>query len=228
MKLYFLLEDQKSFMKVLPSWLEKCLPKYKQVYTADDLSDNSYLIESGYGYPNIRNVLINKLKMFSEGDTRPDCIAVLYDVDDWSEGKISGVRSVFDNIFISSGLDIDYRLLPISRCFETWLLGNREMFPKEMDENFRKYASFYDVSKDDPEIMMCPEDYEETVSIYHYSYLQCMLKLSTGRKYRKGSPGIVANGEYLDSLINRIEDTKDMDSFRGFILFLRDLKGLEV
>ena len=57
MKLYFLLEDQKSFMKVLPSWLEKCLPEYKQVYTTDDLSDGSYLIESGYGYPNIKNVL---------------------------------------------------------------------------------------------------------------------------------------------------------------------------
>ncbi|MBR3457263.1 MAG: hypothetical protein IKH16_03815 [Selenomonadaceae bacterium] len=221
MKLYFLLEDQKSFMKVLPSWLEKCLPGYKRVYSVEALYDGSYIIESGYGYPNIKNVLIDKLIMFSKGKIQPDCIVVFYDVDDWTENKISGIRSMFDNIFISSGLDIDYQLLPIRRCFETWLLGNRDVFPKIADEQFRKYAEFYDVCQNDPEMMMCPAEYEDKVAMYHYSYPQCMLKLSTGRKYTKGHPGIAADISYLDSLLQRMKDTNDMDSFRRFIVFLQ-------
>lgn len=224
MKLYFLLEDQKSFLKVLPAWLKVCLPEYVQVFSADDFSNNSYIAESGFGYPSIKNVLVSKLEMFSDSDIRPDCIVVMYDVDDWSENYQATVRAKFDNIFIASGLDIDYKILPIKRCFESWLLGNKEVYPKNADDKFKTYEDFYDVSKNDPEMMDCPDGYRDSISIYHYNYLQCMLKMSIGKKYTKGNPSIVGNSNYLGGMNHRINSTSDMSSFREFINFLYKLK----
>ena len=224
MKLYFLLEDQKSFLKVLPSWLKVCLPEYEQVFSVDDYDTNSYIAESGFGYPSIRNVLVSKLEMFSDSDIRPDCIVVMYDVDDWSENYQATVRAKFDNIFIASGLDIDYKILPIKRCFESWLLGNKEVYPKNADDKFKTYEDFYDVSKNDPEMMDCPDGYRDSISIYHYNYLQCMLKMSIGKKYTKGNPSIVGNSNYLGGMNHRINSTSDMSSFREFINFLYKLK----
>ena len=224
MKLYFLLEDQKSFLKVLPAWLKVCLPEYVQVFSVDDFSNNSYIAESGFGYPSIKNVLVSKLEMFSDSDIRPDCIVVMYDVDDWSENYQATVRAKFDNIFIASGLDIDYKILPIKRCFESWLLGNKEVYPKNADDKFKTYEDFYDVSKNDPEMMDCPDGYRDSISIYHYNYLQCMLKMSIGKKYTKGNPSIVGNSNYLGGMNHRINSTSDMSSFREFINFLYKLK----
>jgi len=224
MKLYFLLEDQKSFLKVLPAWLKVCLPKYVQVFSVDDFSNNSYIAESGFGYPSIKNVLVNKLEMFSDSDIRPDCIVVMYDVDDWSENYQATVRAKFDNIFIASGLDVDYKILPIKRCFESWLLGNKEVYPKKADDKFKIYENFYDVSKNDPEIMDCPNEYRDSISIYHYNYLQCMLKTSIGKKYTKGNPSIVGNNNYLAGMNQRIDSTLDMNSFREFMNFLYKLQ----
>ena len=224
MKLYFLLEDQKSFLKVLPAWLKVCLPEYVQVFSVDDFSNNSYIAESGFGYPSIMSVLVSKLEMFSDSDIRPDCIVIMYDVDNWSEKYQATVRAKFDNIFIASGLDIDYKLLPIKRCFESWLLGNKEVYPKNADDKFKTYEDFYDVSKNDPEMMDCPDKYRNSISIYHYNYLQCMLKASIGKKYTKGNPSIVGNSNYLGGMNHRINSTSDMSSFREFINFLYKLK----
>ena len=224
MKLYFLLEDQKSFLKVLPNWLKVCLPEYERVFSVDDFNNNSYIAESGFGYPSIKNVLASKLEMFSEADIRPDCIVIMYDVDNWTEKHQNAVHASFDNIFIASGLDIDYKILPIKRCFESWLLGNKKAYPKNVDEKFKVYEDFYDVSKRDPEIMACPDEYRDSISIYHYNYLQCMLKTSIGKKYTKGNPSIVGNSNYLDGMNHRIDSTSDMNSFREFIDFLYKLK----
>ena len=137
MKLYFLLEDQKSFLNVLPCWLKAYLPQYEQVFSIDDLKENSYVAESGFGYPSIKKILREKLEMFAECNAYPDCIVVMYDVDDWNEYEKRAAQSAFDNIFIVSGLDIDYRLLPINKCFETWLLGNRNIYPEKANDDFK-------------------------------------------------------------------------------------------
>lgn len=224
MKLYFLLEDQKSFLKVLPNWLKVCLPEYERVFSVDDFNNNSYIAESGFGYPSIKNVLASKLEMFSEADIRPDCIVIMYDVDNWTEKHQNAVHASFDNIFIASGLDIDYKILPIKRCFESWLLGNKKAYPKNVDEKFKVYEDFYDVSKNDPEIMPCPDEYSGSVSIYHYNYLKCMLETSMKKNYRKNNPHVVGDRNYLEGITQRVEITSDMDSFREFMAYLCDIK----
>lgn len=223
MKLYFLLEDQKSFLKVLPYWLKIYLPEYEQVYSVDDFVENSYIAESGFGYPNIRNVLIRKLEVFAESDIQPDCIVIMYDMDDWTESAKRNVRNSFDNVFIASDLDIDYKILPINRCFESWLLGNRNVYPEVADEKFKAYEDFYNVSINDPEKMTSPQKYAGSMAFYHCDYLQCMLKASTGMKYKKSNPAIAFSSSYFNGLTQRAKETSDLQSFRDFLEFLDSL-----
>jgi hypothetical protein len=205
---------------VLPCWLSVYLPQYEQVFSISDFKENSYVAESGFGYPSIKRILREKLEIFAECNIYPDCIVVIYDVDDWNENEKRAEQSAFDNIFIASGLDIDYRLMPISKCFETWLLGNRNIYPEITNDDFKVYEDFYNVYQKDPENMLCPKKYGNSVSVYHYEYLQSMLKISTGKKYTKGRPWVVANGDYLRGIMQRVDTTTDLESFRVFISFL--------
>ena len=224
MKLYFLLEDSKSFCKVLPFWLTNCLPRYKQVNHEDDLCSNSYLLESGAGYPRIKKVLKERLNVFVKYNVQLDYIAIFYDVDEWKKDKIQSEQLEYDEIFKNEGKGYNYELFPIYRCFETWLLGNRKVFPQVVDKSFKGFANFYDVSQNDPEMMSKPDDYEDTLAYYHYRYLQQMLKSSIKKNYSKRHPGVVTDADYLESLIQRTEDTDDMASFNKFIIFLQRIK----
>ena len=203
------------------------MPRYRQVNHEDDLCDGSYLLESGAGYPRIKNVLKERLSVFENYNIQPDCIALFYDVDDWSKGKIKEEQLEYSNIFKAGGREYNYELFPMYRCFETWLLGNRDVFPKTVDAPFKEFADFYDVSQSNPEMMSKPDDYEGTLAYYHYDYLQQMLRSSIKKNYSKRHPGVAKDVNYLEALIRRAEDTGDIVSFSRFILFLQHINNMD-
>ena len=43
MNFYFLLEDEKSFLKVLPNWLEYMGVDYKRVADIQEVEENNYI-----------------------------------------------------------------------------------------------------------------------------------------------------------------------------------------
>lgn len=47
MNFYFLLEDEKSFLKVLPKWLEYIDFGYKRVADIQEIQENNYILQSG-------------------------------------------------------------------------------------------------------------------------------------------------------------------------------------
>ena len=49
MNYYFLLEDEKSFLKVLPSWLEHMGFGYERVADIQGVKENTYVLQSGQG-----------------------------------------------------------------------------------------------------------------------------------------------------------------------------------
>jgi len=118
-------------------------------------------------------------------------------------------------------------IIPMTRCFETWLLGNRREYPQDVSDGFLAFNSFFDVSKHDPEKMSAPKDYTGSMSMYHYRYLQAMLKASPDGKhnYSKSSPRHVAEAGYYDELASRVNDTADLESFKRFHDFLYGLQS---
>lgn len=113
----------------------------------------------------------------------------------------------------------------MNHCFETWLLGNQFAYNSSvMSEKFAPFAKFYDVSKNDPEFMNTPAE-DDNISRCHCAYLQEMLRNGHLKKnYSKQNPMVVADENYYTELMNRIENTQDLRSFREFIEFLKNFK----
>lgn len=227
MKLYFLLEDQKSFCRVLPYWLKYLYPQWNEANSVSELADkkNAFLIESGFGYPNIKKVLKSKLTTFKAEHLIPDYVVVCFDTDGKPEFEVKEMREEFESIFQQVNISCPYFILPMQICFETWLLGNRMVYPQEITDDFLPFANFYPVNRLDPEEMKKPADAEETVPMYHYFYLRRMIKAGAGKNYTKGRPGYVTNPEYLEALLSRIKETDDLQTFRSFIHFLDNMNN---
>ena len=225
MNLYFLLEDSKSFFKVLPQWINFVLPNYNEVikWESFEKNSNNFFVESGNGYPQIKKYLNATLEKLYKNDFPVDYIILCWDTDAKSDSTIMTEKNEYEQIFLQNVVACQYRLFPINRCFETWLLGNRAAYPQEINEQFAPYNDFFNVTTNDPEEMLEPGNQCERVSRYHYRYLQEMLRGQAN--YSKKNPGFVATNNYFNELQSRITDTDDLRSFAKFIKFLTDCRA---
>lgn len=76
MNYYFLLEDEKSFMKILPKWLEYIGFKCTRVADIKDIEKNNYIMQSGKGvtrlitnalFDTINTIMDNPGKLVARG-----------------------------------------------------------------------------------------------------------------------------------------------------------------
>ena len=230
MNLYFLTEDSKSFRKVLPVWLNYVLPNLSEIKSIHDFQRNGnyYMTQDGGGYPCIRNRVDETIRTFVDNRVPLDCFVVFWDGDARSEAEIQADAEAFHTIFARYDASFRHKLIMMKHCFETWLLGNRAVYPHRGNvlQSFEPFADFYNVSADDPEEMLCPKNYT-SVSRYHFRYLQEMLRASTPKKnYSKGSPGVAAEETYWKELCLRVDETGDLRSFAEFLRFLQDCKEI--
>lgn len=227
MNLYFLLEDSRSFYKVLPHWLKFALPDFVEIFSFDDFDSitesNKFMLQSGFGYPQIKKVLKETLETIQVNFIPLDYFLVLWDTGSRSKEAIQSDIDEFEKIFAGYKINCQPKLFVMDRCFETWLLGNRAAYPKDCEsDNFYQYAQFYNVSTSDPEKMNAPESITN-ISMYHLKYLQEMLHSSPLHvNYSKKSPLAVSTEEYYKELKIRVETTKDLRSLDNFFDFLKN------
>lgn len=225
MNLYFLLEDSKSFFYVFPKWMKIILPQFSEINALAKFCNNDkcFLIESGFGYPSIKNYFEQSLCTIVENNIPLDYFIICWDTDARANDEVELDLSDFKNIFSKYPSSFELRLLVINRCFETWLLGNRQVYLSSCTkEKMLPFIEFYNVGKYDPEKMYAPVD--ESIANYHYKYLQEMLRNSCPKKnYSKGRPLAVSTKEYYEELYSRISDTDDLNTFRTFIEFLKSI-----
>ena len=189
MNLYFLLEDSRSFFKVLPRWLKFALPDFLQIFSFDDFysrsEKNKFMIQSGFGYPQIKKVLSETLETIQNNSIPINYFLVLWDTDARNITDIQADINEFEKIFADYDLGYRHKLFLMNRCFETWLLGNRSAYPENCESgNFYHYSQFYNVSISDPEEMNAPA-FISNISMYHLKYLQEMLRCSLHTNYSK-------------------------------------------
>ena len=227
MNLYFLIEDSKSFRIVLPKWLHYILPDFQEEMDFESLkhSGNHFLIQDGKGYPGIRRWVEKTIDTLAGKDVPLDYFVVCWDGDARDDKVIRADKDAFAAMFERSIVEYHYRFFVMRHCFETWLLGNRAIYPDDVAlRSFAPYADFYNVSVNDPEAMMRPNDYPASVSMYHYRYLQEMLRNSVHKNYSKGRPGAATEKDYWNELCLRAEQTPDLRSFADFLGFLLQCK----
>lgn len=222
MNYYFLLEDEKSFIKVLPNWLKYMGFMNTRVADIQSVTENCYVMQSGQGVTQlITKVLYQTMDTIRENSGKIDELIIILDSEEYdAEYRKQEVTKKINDYIEEKGIELDfkYKILVCNHCFETWLLGNRELFPEispEEKDDFWQYYNHYNVKEDDPEEMKPSQDINETIASYHFHYLHEMCRYNKVR-YSKKKPEYMATEEYFKKIVERIETTPHLKSFLEF------------
>lgn len=222
MNYYFLLEDEKSFLKVLPSWLESLDFGCKRVADIMSVEENNYILQSGQGVTQlITKVLYDTIDTILQRPGKIDKLVVIVDAE--NERVVDRKNQVVDKVLKGYGEDLPFEVVVIvcNCCFETWLLGCNGLYPQEvsMESDFFRYYSYYNIEVNDPELMEIPCGVRGTKAKYHFQYLHTLF-LYKKIRFNKKKPDFVKRKEYLDGIVNRIMGSSQLCSFKEFYDFI--------
>ena len=84
MNFYFLLEDEKSFLKVLPSWLEHVNFDCHRVADIKEVKENNYILQSGQGVTQlVTKVIFDTIDTILLNPGKIDTLVIV----DYGQGK---------------------------------------------------------------------------------------------------------------------------------------------
>ena len=216
MNVYFLVEG-KSERKVYPQWLLHLLPELKRVWQFDEVENYNYYLFSSGGYPSILDDIKNAAKDINDCG-KYSYLVVCLDAD---EAAIEERKYEISGIYQPGLLELKAELVIIvqNRCFESWFLGNRKVYPRHpQDASLRQYCKFYNVSLKDPEMMPNFGGFN-SISKFHEDYLKRMLK-EKGIHYTKQNPVVVGELHYIKALKKRVGDTpQHLKTLQNFFQF---------
>jgi len=206
MNLYFLVEGVTE-RKLYPKWLEYLLPSLRRISSPGEANGNSYFLISGGGFPSLLdNHLISSVQDINDSGNY-DYFVISLDSDEINvPDKVKEVKDRIEDKDIDTG-SCELKIIVQNRCIETWLLGNRSVFSRNPTESeLISCIRFYNVFKNDPELMLKPSGYDESISIFHYEYLRLMLA-ERNIRYSKKHPKDAARPYYLRQLQTRLAKT---------------------
>ncbi|BAY88682.1 MULTISPECIES: hypothetical protein [unclassified Tolypothrix] len=224
MNLYFLVEGKRTERKVYPAWLAYLLPELKQVKNYDEVEKNNYYLFSAEGYPSIIYEHLPNAIADVQDQGNYNYLVVCLDADENTVGEIQ--NEIYE--FISSEKiklgNIELVIIVQNRCFETWFLGNRNIYSRQpQDRPLLDFVRYYDVSVNCPELMDKYPDFN-THAQFHAAYLKELFK-AKNINYSKKNPGDVLKPYYIEQLLKRIKDqNQHLPSFQTFIEFCNTIR----
>lgn len=228
MNYYFLLEDSQSFFKVLPIWLEYMGFPCTRVADIDEVKSNNYVMQSGHGVTQlITKALYATMDTMIEKPGRIDHLVIILDAEERTveerkaevNQKIEEYKQKYNCTF-----DFQIKILVCNHCFESWLLGNQNIYPScepSSDSDFYPYYKHYNIKENDPEIMSVPESVQETTATYHFHYLHEALRHNKIR-YSKKRPQNVCTWEYFQTILFRMNTTSHINTFRELWEYIQE------
>lgn len=228
MNFYFLLEDEKPFLKVLPSWLEYMDFRFKRVADIKDIQENNYVLQSGQGVTQlVTKALFDTIDTILLNPGKIDELVVILDAEEWEvDSREQQVMEQINKHYEMDKLNFDIKVFVCNHCFETWLLGCCGLYPKEeiaQTSDFYSYYKHYNVEECDPEEMKPPQENSDTIAKYHFHYLHELLRHKRIR-YSKNNPKNVATKKYFEGIVERINTTEHLISFKKFYNFVLDIE----
>ena len=225
MNYYFLLEDEKSFIKVLPKWFAYMGFSNVRVPDISFVTNDCYVLQSGQGVTQlITCVLFQTIDTLIQHSGKIDELIVILDSEDTQYRK-NQVITLIDNYISNKDLNIDfsYKVFVCNHCFETWLLGIGTLYPYiRPNDDFQQFYDMYNIQLNDPEELRPPEDVHETIANYHFHYLHEMCRHNKIR-YNKKKPMNLATKEYFQEIVDRVNSTNDLNSFLDFYSYFVNL-----
>lgn len=229
MNFYFLSEDEKSFLKILPNWLRYMEFGYKRVADIQHVQENNYVLQSGQGVTQlVTKVLFDTIDTILLNPGNIDKLVIILDAEKLEvEERKQNVNERISNHYQHQTLDFEIIIFVCNRCSETWLLGCKGLYPKatvEKNSVFYPYYTHYNIETSDPEKMNVPEGTDETTANYHFHYLHELLRYKKIR-YSKKKPDYVATETYFNGIVDRINTTNHLTTFRNFYNFISSIKA---
>lgn len=216
MNVYFLVEG-KTEKKIYPQWLSHLLPGLQQVQQYYEVEHHNYYLFTTGGYPSILDDIKDAAKNINDCG-KYSYLVVCLDAD---EVTIEERKQEIMGIFKPDLLELKAELVVIvqNRCFETWFLGNRKVYPRHPQEDLlRQYCQFYNVSEKDPEMMPNFAGFY-SIAQFHADYLKRMLR-EKRIPYSKGNPREVGESHYIKELKKRVADTpQHLKTLQNFFHF---------
>lgn len=227
MNLYILVEGRRTESIVYPRWLGMLLPGFDRIkdpfiLKEHKLKGNFYYLFDGGGYPNMLKDAVSGAMDINEIGAFNYYIICLDTDDEDSYDREQAVRERIKE----HGIELKAELVVITQkvCIESWFLGNRNLIKGNMKgSEISKYIDFYNVAEQDPELMPKPTYCSDTTAIYHFKYLEAVMK-KNGMRYTKGKPYDVCTKDYLTELILRSYFTGHLATFQKFIDFCMKIK----
>lgn len=225
MNYYFLLEDEKSFIKVFPLWLEHMGIEWRRVADIKDIEENTYVLQSGQGVTRlVTKILFDTIDTIMENPGKIDKLVVILDAEEISvEEREQQVYEKIKEKYNLEELSFEIVVFVCNHCFETWLLGSENIYPsEEVDENsfFYPYYKHYNINTLDPENMPVPNCIDETIAQYHFHYLHELFRYKKIR-YTKKRPTYVTTKSYFEGIVKRVKNTGHVKTFQKFVEFLK-------
>ena len=223
MNLYIIVEGEAEF-QAYPKWLSYTLPKFTQVDDYREVNENNYYIFSGGGIPSMYRHIFNAIRDINTLKKYTYFIVVI----DSEEVSVERRREKILEFIKEEGVELvdscKLKFVIQHRCMETWLLGNRKVYKRNpQGEKFREYSAFYNVEKDDPELMKKYEGFKLTPH-FHYAYLREMLQ-EYNIRYSKHNPKAVLKATYFDEIIKRVlDEPSHLHSFSDFLALIDEIK----
>ena len=148
-----------------------------------------------------------------------DELVVILDAEELEcESRKRQVLAKVNEKYMLGELPFHLEILVCNHCFETWLLGRKGLYPKELvpsESFFYPYYNHFDIENRDPEIMGVPVGVNETIGKYHFHYLHEILRYKNIR-YSKKRPGFVLSKESFMGIVTRVNETGQISSFQEF------------
>ncbi|MGI2022417.1 hypothetical protein [Shewanella glacialipiscicola] len=224
MKLYFLVEGVSSEMSAYPVWIKYILPMLDRCGNYDDFikSKSGFFIISGYGYPSILTHVGDASENICEIKDIDHFFIILDADEDDVETRESEVLNKIAEYSLPKKTNV--HVIVQYRCFETILLANRKVIPRNAtSEPLIKYKRYFDVVVSDPESMGPFDEERFTHSQFHTEYALKALREKRVR-YSKANPEPVSNNSYVNEIINRTNETPHLQSFAKFLVKLNEIR----
>lgn len=228
MNYYFLLEDEKSFMKVLPYWLKYMGFDHKRVADISDVKSKNYVLQSGQGITQlITKVLFDTINTLINNPGKIDKLVVIVDSEDKDIEERR--KEIYEKINIKYDMQLfefDISIIVCKCCFETWLLGCCGIYPTfevNKDDFFFPYYNHYNIGKNNPENMETPTNCDETIAKFHFHYFHELMRHKKMR-YSKKKPDIVAKKDFFEGIVKRINTTDHLITFKDFYICINTMK----
>ncbi|WP_027003754.1 hypothetical protein [Hugenholtzia roseola] len=225
MNIYFLVEGKRTEMKVYPKWLSYLVPELQRSTSFDTVVKNNYFMFSGNGFPSLLDNHLRNCVIDINNAGNYDYFVICLDADEQSvEDCRQEILEFMKKENINLNSKTKFKIIVQNKCLETWFLANPKIFKKNPNSNFLKECiEFYNVKKDDPELMGKLPDFESSTSVFHSSYLQELLA-ERNVNYSKKNPQSVAEEYFLRELILRNQKTNHIQSFQNFIQFCQEIR----